>query len=176
MKTIKWTNSKGNVIELTATIETKIVNETISDDGWVREIENKIEKISAELIATLDGKIIDTCRDVNFWEVITTPNGYKKIRGISTIGMTEEQGKLVTAFLNQAIESMKSEDNITNEKEIKNAKYIIEKAEAQSDIFTEKETIIYLKNYNNLYNEGGEGYLPTLITKEQYELAKSKLI
>ena len=52
---------------------------------------------------------------------------------------------------------------------------IIATAEAQASIPTKAEHAAYLRRLNNLYNEGGEGYLPSRITREQYEQAKARL-
>lgn len=57
--------------------------------------------------------------------------------------------------------------------EINAAMEIITKAEAQADIPTAAEAADRIKQYNNVYNEGGEGYVPEIITAEQYEQAKA---
>lgn len=42
-------------------------------------------------------------------------------------------------------------------------------------LFTEAQKKEYLKNYNNLYNEGGGGYLPDVVTKEAIEHFRNKI-
>jgi len=60
-------------------------------------------------------------------------------------------------------------------KEIESAKATIAEAESQKDIPTESEYRAWRRNWNNIHNEGGEGFIPTRITSEQYEYAKSIL-
>jgi hypothetical protein len=88
-------------------------------------------------------------------------------------GHTEE---IMTAY-REAIaegtsEECKAEEKKEHQAEIERAKELISKAESQDKIMTKAECKEWIRNYNNLYNEGGEGYVPTLITKEQYESAK----
>ena len=40
---------------------------------------------------------------------------------------------------------------------------------------TEEECKEWAKNYNNIMNEGGEGYIPKIITKEDFKWALNKL-
>lgn len=58
---------------------------------------------------------------------------------------------------------------------IEAAEAVIAKAEAQRDIPTAEEAARRIRQYNNIYNEGGEGYVPQIITVEQYERAKAVL-
>ncbi len=52
---------------------------------------------------------------------------------------------------------------------------IIEKASKQPKIMTQAEYAEWRRRYNNAMNEGGEGYIPELVTVEQVEWAKSIL-
>lgn len=62
-----------------------------------------------------------------------------------------------------------------NAKEIKAATEIVESAEDPEALMSESEKKAYLISYNNVLNEGGEGYLPRIITKEMYNQAKKVL-
>lgn len=53
--------------------------------------------------------------------------------------------------------------------QIAHAKDIVKKAEAQKSIPTAAELRRIQKEWNDVYNEGGEGYVPQMITREQYE-------
>lgn len=57
------------------------------------------------------------------------------------------------------------------EKEIRIAKELVAKVENTEKLMTEREKEDYLNKYNKIMNEGGEGYIPYIITKEQYESA-----
>ena len=52
---------------------------------------------------------------------------------------------------------------------------IIAQAEAQRDIPTKEEAVCRAAEYNNVNNEGGEGYVPHMVTAEQYLAAKEAL-
>ena len=58
---------------------------------------------------------------------------------------------------------------------IEDARRIVSKAKAQKVIPTDRVARQRLTAYNNLYNEGGDGWLPEIITIEQYESAKNTL-
>lgn len=53
------------------------------------------------------------------------------------------------------------------------AKDIVKRAEQEGidNLLTGKELQKWVKNYNNIVNEGGDGYIPTRVSKEQYEEA-----
>ena len=55
------------------------------------------------------------------------------------------------------------------------AKRVISMAESQKDIPTDAEKRERLAAYNDLYNEGGSGYLPSIISREDYDAAKREL-
>lgn len=61
----------------------------------------------------------------------------------------------------------------------KEAQKIIEAAEREiassGKLMTAAEVSVWKRNYNNVVNEGGEGYVPTRISQEQYEYAKAKI-
>ena len=61
------------------------------------------------------------------------------------------------------------------EKSITECKQIIEKCEKQEKMYTKEEAAKKRRDYNRLYNEGGEGYVPHFYTIEEYEFAKTKL-
>ena len=52
---------------------------------------------------------------------------------------------------------------------------IIEKASKQPQIMTQAEYAQWVERYNNVMNEGGEGYVPEMVTVEQLEWARKVL-
>jgi hypothetical protein len=61
-------------------------------------------------------------------------------------------------------------------RQIRQAQHIVKIAEATEEaLMTEAEKVEYLKGYNNVVNEGGEGVLPVIVTKEAYAAAKKVL-
>lgn len=61
------------------------------------------------------------------------------------------------------------------EKSIVEYRQIIEQCEKQEKLYTREEAAEKYRDYNRLYNEGGEGYVPHFYTIEEYELAKAGL-
>lgn len=111
--------------------------------------------------------------------VITVLSG--KVNGkqsqVTLTGVAAEQ--LIKDAVNELIEQAQAELNITpsqeKEEEIQEAQAIVASVKNPEELMTEAEKKEYLKNYNDLMNEGGEGYLPRIITKELYAKAQAKL-
>lgn len=61
------------------------------------------------------------------------------------------------------------------EESIVEYRQIIKQCEKQEKLYTKEEAAKKRRDYNNLYNEGGEGYVPHFYTIEEYEFAKTKL-
>lgn len=61
------------------------------------------------------------------------------------------------------------------EESIAEYRQIIEQCEKQEKLYTKEEAAKKRRDYNRLYNEGGEGYVPHFYTIEEYEFAKTKL-
>lgn len=183
MKTLAWTGSKGNKIELRAYCEIKLVDNIINSDGY--EIASgKRTQTNANLELWVDGKKVDSCSNINFWKVIDTRAGVKKIWGLN-VGMSDEQAAIVEAFLKDVIESGKTVDVVTAETAKAEAEKAERRAEAQrivdeaakstEPLMTNEEYKAWRKQYNDIHNEGGEGYIPERITVEQLEYAKKIL-
>lgn len=52
---------------------------------------------------------------------------------------------------------------------------VVSACEKQGKLFTKEEALAKAKAYNDLYNEGGEGFVPHFWTVDEYESAKTKL-
>ena len=57
--------------------------------------------------------------------------------------------------------------------EIEEAEKIVKLSKSVKVFNTNGERIVYLRNYNNVQNEGGYGYLPTVLIKQEVEDAKA---
>jgi hypothetical protein len=188
MEQITWTGRSGNKITLKASCETKIVENFADVDGDKVLLGTKsLERANLEL--WVDGKKIEDCWNTGFWKIVDNKEtGLKKIWGLPVV-MEEGQAKKVEEFLKFVIENGKTEDvkkyeqklsEEKKEKEISNAIEIIEKSKttsknADGTLMTEAEAKKWMKRYNDLYNEGGDGYIPEIITKEQVQYAMSIL-
>ena len=182
-KTFTWIGAKGNKFELEAECTMEVRNIVLDADGIEYETKKKEICINAKLIAKVDGKVVETCNNINFWRIIDLENGLKRIWGINSIGFNAEIAAEIEKFLNKVIESAKTEEvkefeaekrdkEATNE--IRTAQRIIEIAEvspkhADGKLYTYNELQDYLKSYNNMFNEGQEGYLPRYVCQEEYE-------
>ena len=96
----------------------------------------------------------------------------KKIANYYKNDMTFESAK--ASYLKATRE--KEENEIKKiAREVENAKNTIKKAEKQQEIMTDTEYQVWAKNYNNINNEGGEGYIPAMVTVERLSKAKETL-
>ena len=164
MKTFTWVGAKGNVIELEAEYKMELKNEILDADGWKIETGKKETIITANLVAKVDGKVIEECWNTSYWKIIDVNNGLKRIWGINKIGFTAETAIEVEKFLNEVIESAKTE-------EVKELEEVIAKANKQNSIPTYEEARKMERDYNNMYNEGGEGYVPHIVDIDEYNRA-----
>jgi hypothetical protein len=180
--TYSWIGTKGNVFELEAECTMEVIDEVLPLDGYEMSTGNKVNHTKALLTAKVDGIVVDTCWNTNFWKVIDMQSGAKKIWGIKNIGFVAEKAAEIEAFLNDVIESAKTEDVKEIEKveeskmiseSIEIATSIIEKAKKQNTIPTEKEAREAERKWNNLYNEGGNGYVPHIVDIDEYNWALS---
>ena len=73
------------------------------------------------------------------------------------------------------LNAQRESEALENEKaeEIKEAEKIVELSKKVKVCDTNAERIIYLRNYNNVQNEGGYGYLPTVLTEQEVDDAKT---
>ena len=180
--TMTWKTSSGLNGRIEATYSETMERKVYNADGYT--IEGDMEPTRAgncNMVAYIDGKKVDDCWNPEFWALIDTNKpGIKKIWGLN-VGFFAEDAAKYEAFVARIIEDGTSDevkayraaqDKKENEDALENAKEIIKKAEAQRDIPTEKEAAERRRAYNDVHNEGGEGYIPTWITREAYDEAK----
>lgn len=104
-----------------------------------------------------------------------------------TLVLDEENFKLLNDAINQDIEQnttgeaekfiKKKEENERQEK-IDSLKEILKRAElikSNGKLMTDAEAEMWKKNYNDVMNEGGIGYVPEITTIEMVEYAKEEL-
>lgn len=177
-KSISWTGRTGRKLELRARCETTMVAHPIDLDGDILPgTPEPVEDAMLEFWA--DGKKMDICRDTNFWRFIDIPDGLKKIWGLCC-AVVPEQAERIDAFLKDVIAQGTSEDVKTYRaeqeaekatKSIAHAEAVIAAAEKtqknpEGSLMTRAEARDWKRRYNNLHNEGGEGYIPNVITVE----------
>ena len=184
MRQYKWRLRDGREVTLTARYQEKVVPRILDADGWKIEAGEEIQT-DAMLTAYIDGKKHDSCWDPGFWQVIKTSKpGVKQIWGIKNIGFTDDCAAEIEAFLSSVIEEGRDEkaQALRDEKAAKELKdlrehysEVVAKAEAQHDIPDRKEAKRRMKVWNDIHNEGGEGFVPRIVCQEEYDEAKAFL-
>lgn len=183
-KKYSWNLSDGRQVTLEAECITTMIADSVYADG--HEVGFKKKPFAkGNLTAYIDGKKFDSCCDTGFWNTIDVYGrpGIKKIWGIKGIGFTKDRAAEIDSFLQSVIEEGKTEEVRAYEVE----KAVREKAEykqslenflaeaAKHKLYTAEEAERARKNWINIVNEGGSGYVPHFYTFEEVESAKREL-
>lgn len=136
----------------------------ITDSNYL----HKIVKLPAEVVSTLN------VRDGNN-NVIKLQFQADNAAKIAA-AIVEAKEELMTPEVKEFFAKQEAKKQ---EVEQKNAQYVVNECEkvivARGKLMTAEEKKEYLANYNNVMNEGGEGYTPKVWTQEEYERAKEIL-
>lgn len=153
--------------------------EVVIFDDYTIYINGKETKLSRSKInfEYQTGKTVEICRELGVDTIFETDEAIiifdneelAKINNMVEQTICEAQDEDVQKFINEENEKIKAI-------EIKEAKRIIEKAATtiknkDGQLMSEKEKAEYIKKYNEKWNDGGEGYLPEIITRELFEHA-----
>jgi|GEM_PF-6156335 len=175
MKEYTWKSSKGQIITLIAIATTTTKKEVINLDGDYFDTGKTITNTEVELVAIVDGKkIAKTDSDYQVSLVPGQENVYW-IPSLGKIAFTNEVAKRIEKMIEEEIKNSKQDKTtveIINTDAIRKAKEIIFKVEkANIKVVAAKDYMNYIRGYNNLHNEGGEGFTPEVITQEEYNEA-----
>lgn len=178
--TFGWTLKDGRNARIEASYESRMETEMLDADGWKIPGEKRIVQ-TGDMKAYVEGKQVDSCWNPEAWTLIDSgTQGVKKIRGMG-IGLSGADVERYNEFINSLIaggtsddvKAYKSEqDESSRLADIEYAKKIIAKAEKQKDIPTRAEARRREKLYNDICNEGGDGFVPRWTTREEYDYAK----
>lgn len=135
----------------------------------------------SELSLYIGGKLIDHSRNSAYWGLIDI-NGIKKIHGLK-IGFADID---VAAAYEAFIAGLINSGTAVEVKEYNNEKVEAEKVKRIAELekfiakygetkLTKSEAKQARINYNNLYNEGGYGYVPHFASADEIEAAKAEL-
>lgn len=137
--------------------------------------------VRTDMVKSLDGLDALAVKEIESFEYLAAHNfspegekvGYRHGGGFTSLYSTtpEEIEKLRTA--NNKVKSEKKENEY--QERIESLKRTIARGESQKNIMTEAEYVVWRKKYNDVMNEGGEGYIPNLVTAEQLAMAKKSL-
>ena len=122
--------------------------------------------------------------DLKLSEDIRTIKGYKvrTVHALKLAIINPEVWEKYEEWLEEVIkdgtepevkEFQKREKEKAAAEELEYAKEVVSLAESQKDIPSREEARRRMKWWNDTYNEGGEGFVPTIINIEQYKKAKN---
>jgi len=164
------------------------------DMGTVEVITTeKIEiVVNGEIVASGNGADVSVMRYNNLTDTFFEKAGfdpkevYTVIKGIgSTKG--EKPGNEIIAAIKEMKEELANEFGVKTPEKMKEEKKVkVEQSKAQEivrlatkqgieNLKTDNEVKIYKENYKTVVNEGGEGFVPELISVEQYQRALKAL-
>ena len=167
----------------------------------VREIKSGDCKVVIEMSASqynreivLDGQPTNTFENVQYnttvirfiyqGKEISTALNLNVIDNVIHIGINQVKTPELVAQIIAAYEEIKEMQNeeiaswtkvVTQEEieDIKEAQIVIAEVErvGEENLLTDKEESVWIKQYNDIHNEGEQGYIPQRATKESYARA-----
>ncbi len=190
---ITWKGATGATFAIEAEYTVKMVSDVAWLDGDEIPMDPK-PRGTARLVITKDGTRIDSCSNAAFWSCIEigdkalAANGIThRLWGCTKVAFTSEVAAQIDAMLKNVIAGGKAEDpeviaryaakeKAKAEKEHKNAEWILAEAarsprNADGTLMNDKEAAAWQRSYNDAMNDGAEGYVPDVITQEQYDAA-----
>lgn len=186
MKTLELTSKTGKVIRFEAEYICKLADRIVDADGDRVTVGTETTTVGSILTVYVDGAKVDSCWNPNFWGLIDLREhpGVRKIWGLKIAFTDPAQAAEYEAWINSVIDEGTDEEvkamateqaKEEKAKEIAYLEDVIRRAEAQEDIPSAAEAAERRKVYNDLHNEGGEGFVPCIISRERYDAAKERL-
>lgn len=190
-KKYSWLNSKGGKMEITLEITREVRTEKAFADGWNVELgEELFEMVRA--VVTLNGNYVASGK---IQEVLKSEIKLIKMGAVAKLGKVlfiKEVYENITVLIAEAFKEIEKTEEVKNfrleeekEEEIKanaeiaEAKEIIQKAHKQAafieNLPTKERYERWIRRYNNVHNEGADGYVPPKVTIEDYETAVNVL-
>lgn len=157
-------------------------------DGDILEMgEKPLESVNVRLYVDDELKYssnVVSGYDLKLSEDIRTIKGYKvrTVHALKLAIINPEVWEKYEEWLEEVIkdgtepevkEFQKREKEKAAAEELEYAKEVVSLAESQKDIPSREEARRRMKWWNDTYNEGGEGFVPTIINIEQYKKAKN---
>ena len=187
-KTMVWTSKNGNELKLVAEYEEKMAEEISYADGDHISLGMKPHTYTA-LTAYVDGKEVDCVYDPEMWKLEEIDNHGEKALGIwgTRLAFAKDDTEHIAEFEkmisevieggrnNEVQEAIEAEKMTKLNSEIEEAKETVKVAEAQENIPTDAEARKMERQYNDFYNEGGEGFVPHIVGQTEYKQAIAKI-
>lgn len=165
-KTFTWTTTRGAKVEATITVE-HITRKTVDSDGWKLDVNcNEWHRHVDSL--TVNGKATEEKR--LWWGPNNEPVIIIGRRGKDTImaAIPEDVGEYLYG-------GEREENRQERVAELAKQKDAAEAQMVNGKLPTEEEVKEKRRNWINVQNEGGEGYVPYLWSKERYEQVCNEL-
>jgi len=148
--------------------------------------------VNGKVVATGNGADLSVMRynsntDTYFERAGFDPNKVYTVIGRKIFTEGEKTGNEIIAAIKEMKEELATEFGVkTIEQAKEEKKVVVEQSKAQEivrlatkqgieNLKTDKEVKIYKENYKMAVNEGGEGFVPELISVEQYQRALKAL-
>lgn len=174
-RTFAWKLSNGQEAVLTAEYEEIMAHEELYADGDIIKGALKPTIIKSNLEISINGKVLDRCSNHNYWSLMDTQDKTaKKIRGMK-VGFADaktaaEYEKFIAGVIAEGKSDEVKEYEAQKETRVKAIAAETEKANERINKLLEEKGLTYAEalqkmrtariNYNNLHNEGGDGYIP----------------
>ncbi len=190
-KVFEWTNN-GKAFRLEIHYKAELVHYSrLYGPCQVQHfIDKSIVLYDAEVAAYVDGVWVDSIGERSFWKVMDLPEhpGYQGIKGLR-VGFPAMYGDAIQKLLDEAIaegtpaevaeflaKEEAEEQARRNAETVEDCRKIIAAFEAQGvKPETRKEAKRIMVEFNNVNNEGGEGYVPYVYSREDYDWAVNEL-
>lgn len=191
MKELILNNGKHE-LRFEAEYKPELIEEVIDADGYKINT-GRIEKIEQGYLKLyVDGKVFSKCYYPGDWRLVDTtemnpvcglPAGWK-INGMKVVFTKVSDKEAYEKFIAEVIaegttDEIKAFDEAEKAKEVskelKRLDRIIAEAEKEMQygelLKTREDVRKWKQNWNNIHNEGGEGFVPDKISQEEYESA-----
>lgn len=193
-KSISWKGATGSDLRIEAEYVEEMRPTTADLDGDIITKPSEPLPVISKVTIYKDDAPVDSIRDSGFWHCIPRPD--LKAKGVThTIGkagiLSAELAARIDRMLHEVIRGGQAEDPAVAEyyrareaakaeQARAEARRILEKAErcprkSNGALMSDKEAAAWRRAYNNVMNEGGYGYVPEVITQEQYDAAAKVL-
>lgn len=166
-KTFSWTTPKGTQIEATITVE-HITRKTVDSDGWQIEVSCNEWYRSVDAL-TINGKEPER-RDLWWYGNDNIPVIIIGYRGKDTLMVKMPSD--VEEYLYGGEREERRQERVA---ELEKQKTAAEEQMVDGKLPTAAEVKVKRISWNNVMNEGGEGYVPYWYSQEQYGRICSEL-
>jgi len=178
---------RGDTVEIRYEYRKEVVSRTGNADGYEIDLGKEIKETDKAVVYVNGRKYTDgqpILVDVN---IAGIKAGTLLIGNLRIVD--EQLKKEIMTMVENAraistmpeVEALEAKEKEEAQKEIKaKAQSIIEKAKTtrrnkDGSLMTQEEALEWRRRYNDVVNEGGDGYVPSVITQEEYDWAMDQL-